>query len=119
MKKKTVAVLAAGALVVGMIPVALFASSQNTVQQLVDINGNGVSHHSSMCCEQYIDVNQEGTCDRHGPVCNGFIDEDGDGFRICRTESNPAIVKFHVVNDWQRTAGNSESHSTSGTGGLS
>ena len=50
MKKKTVAVLAAGALVVGMIPVALFASSQNTVQQLVDINGNGVSHHSSMCC---------------------------------------------------------------------
>ena len=85
MKKKTVAVLAAGALVVGMIPAALFASSQNTAQQPVDINGNGVSHHNSMRCEQYIDVNQEGTCDRHGTVCNGFIDEDGDG--VCDNRS--------------------------------
>ena len=55
MKKKTVVAVAAGILVVGMIPVALFASSQNTAQQPVDINGNGVSHHSSMRCEQYIE----------------------------------------------------------------
>ena len=41
MKKKTIAALAAGVLVVGMIPAVLFASSQNTAQQSVDINGNG------------------------------------------------------------------------------
>lgn len=85
MKKKTIAALAAGVLVVGMIPAALFASSQNTAQQPVDINGNGVSHHNSMRCEQYIDVNQEGTCNRYGTVCNGFIDEDGDG--VCDNRS--------------------------------
>ena len=79
MKKKTMAMIAAGALVIGMVPAALFASGQGVGRQIVDLDDNGVCDNRGMYCEQFVDADQNGVCDNHGKNCKGFIDENNDG----------------------------------------
>ena len=79
MKKKTMAIVATGALVIGMVPVALFASGQGTGNRFVDLDGNGVCDNRGVRCEQFADDDQNGVCDNHGKNCESFADKNNDG----------------------------------------
>ena len=83
MKKKTMAMIAAGALVIGMVPAALFASGQGVGRQIVDLDDNGVCDNHGKNCKGFIDENNDGVCD-HRPANgnnqgNGYVDANNDG----------------------------------------
>lgn len=84
-KKKIIAAVFMGLLVLALVPVAIFAgydAKQGQDVGYADINGYGI-------CADFVDVNDDGICDNHGSACADFVDANGDG--ICDNHGNMSM----------------------------
>ena len=83
-KKKILAIVLMGLLVLTLVPAAVFAgygSQQGQGIGYVDANGDGICDNHGSACGNYVDANGDGICDNHGSACGNYVDTNGDG--IC------------------------------------
>ena len=81
-KKKILAIVLMGLLVLTLVPAAVFAgygSQQGQGIGYVDVNGDGVCDNRGAGCGNYVDANGDGVCDNHGTGCGNYVDANGDG----------------------------------------
>lgn len=74
-KKKILAIVILGLLVVALVPAAIFASGNGY--------GNGQAQAGIAATtnigNNYVDANGDGICDNHGTNCGNYVDTNGDG----------------------------------------
>ena len=93
-KKKILAIVILGLLVVALVPAAIFASGNgygngqaqvgiaattNIGNNYVDANGDGICDNHGTNCGNHVDANGDGICDNHGTNCGNYVDTNGDG----------------------------------------
>ena len=73
-KKKILAIVLMGLLVLTLVPAAVFAgygSQQGQGIGYVDANGDGICDNHGSACGNYVDANGDGVCDNAGTVNTG------------------------------------------------
>ncbi len=81
-KKKILAIVLMGLLVLTLVPAAVFAgygSQQGQGIGYVDANGDGICDNHGSACGNYVDANGDGVCDNAGTVNTGHHGGRGMG----------------------------------------
>lgn len=83
-RKKILALILVGLLVVADVPAAMSAAGYGRagghgIGHFVDVNGDGVCDNRGTGCGDYVDANGDGVCDNHGTGCGNYVDANGDG----------------------------------------
>ena len=81
-KKKILAIVLMGLLVLTLVPAAVFAgygSQQGQGIGYVDANGDGICDNHGSACGNYVDANGDGVCDNAGTVNTGHHSGRGMG----------------------------------------
>ena len=81
-KKKILAIVLMGLLVLTLVPAAVFAGYGSQQGQGIgydDTNGDGICDNHGSACGNYVDANGDGICDNHGSACGNYVDANGDG----------------------------------------
>ena len=83
-RKKILALILVGLLVVAAVPAAMSAAGYGRagghgIGHFVDANGDGVCDNRGTGCGNYVDANGDGICDNRGAGCGNYVDANGDG----------------------------------------
>lgn len=79
-RKKILALILVGLLLVAAVPAAGFAhAGGHGIGHFVDVNGDGVCDNRGTVCGDYVDANGDGVCDNRGMGCGDYVDTNGDG----------------------------------------